>query len=58
MMEYILKIQNLADNLVAIRELITKRDQILQLLEGLGANYNFIVASLTTCECNNPYPTI
>ena len=57
-MEYILKIQNLADNLVAIRELITKRDQILQLLEGLGANYNFIVASLTTCECNNPYPTI
>lgn len=58
MMEYILKIQNLADNLAAIREPITKMDQILQLFGGLGTNYNFIVASLTNCECNNPHPTI
>ena len=34
----------------AIREPRAERDQILQLLGGLGANYNSIVASLTTHE--------
>lgn len=58
MMEYILKIKNLADNLAAIGEPIIKRDQILQLLGGLRANYNSIVASLTTYKCNNPHPTM
>ena len=50
MMEYILKLKNLADSLAVIGEPVSDRDQILQLLGGLGANYNSIVASLTACE--------
>ena len=50
MMEYILKLKSLADNLAAIGELVTNRDQILQLLGGLGADYNSIVASFTARE--------
>ena len=50
MMEYILKLKSLADNLATIREPLTDRDQILQLLGGLGVDYNSIVASLTVRE--------
>ena len=50
MMEYILKLKSLTDNLVAIGEPVTDRDQILQLLGGLGADYNSIVASLIARE--------
>ena len=50
MMEYILKLKSLADNLATIGEPMTDRDQILQLLGGLGADYNSIVASLTAHE--------
>ncbi|KAJ9678334.1 hypothetical protein PVL29_020488 [Vitis rotundifolia] len=50
MMEYILKLNSLADNLAAIGEPVTDRDQIIQLLGGLGADYNSIVASLTARE--------
>ena len=50
MMEYILRIKNISDNLAAIRESVSERDQILQLFAGLRADYNFIVASLTTRE--------
>ena len=50
MMEYILKLKSLADNLATIGEPVTDRDQILQLLGGLGANYNSIVAFLTARE--------
>ena len=46
MMEYILRIQNIFDNLAAIGELVFESDQILQLITGLGADYNSIVASL------------
>ena len=45
MMEYILKLKNLADSLAVIGEPVSDRDQILQLLGGLGANYNSIVAT-------------
>ena len=50
MMDYILKLKTLVDNLAAIGEPVTNRDHILQLLGGLGADYNSIVASLTTRE--------
>ncbi|RVW20913.1 hypothetical protein CK203_110546 [Vitis vinifera] len=50
MMEYILKLKSLANNLAAIGEPVTDRDQILQLLGGLRADYNSIVASLTARE--------
>ena len=50
MLEHILKLKNLVDNLAAIEEHENDRDQILQLLGGLWADYNSIVASLTTRE--------
>ena len=52
MMEYILRIKNISNNLADIGESVSKRDQILQLLTGLGANYNSIVASLIAWEDN------
>ena len=50
MMEHILRIKNISDNLAAIGESVSEKDQILQLLAGLGADYNSIVASLTAQE--------
>ena len=46
MVEYILRIKNISNNLAAIGESVSEMDQILQLLAGLRANYNSIVASL------------
>ena len=48
MMEYILKVKTITDNLAAIGEPVKERDQILQILGGLGPEYNSIVASLTS----------
>ena len=50
MIEHILRIKNISDNLAAIGESVSEKDQILQLLAGLGADYNSIVASLTAQE--------
>ena len=47
MMEYILKVKTITDKL-AIGEPVKERDQILQILGGLGHEYNSIVASLTS----------
>ena len=46
-MEYILKLKMITDNLAAIGEPISERDQELQFLSGLGVEYNPIVASIT-----------
>ncbi|WKA12274.1 hypothetical protein VitviT2T_029682 [Vitis vinifera] len=46
MMDYILKLKNLADSLAAIGEPVHNRYHILKLLGGLGVEYNSIVASL------------
>ena len=48
MMEYILKMKTVSDNLSTVGEPVKEIDQILQLLGGLGSEYNAIVASLTT----------
>ena len=48
MMEYILKVKTITDNLAAIGEPVKERDQILQILGGLGPEYNSIVAYLTS----------
>ncbi|KAJ9684849.1 hypothetical protein PVL29_017033 [Vitis rotundifolia] len=47
MLEYILRIKTISNNLAAIGEPVKDRDHILQLLGGLGPEYNSIVASLT-----------
>lgn len=54
MMEYILKLKNIADNLAAIGETVSERDHVLQLLAGLGSEYDPIVASLTAREDDVP----
>ncbi|RVW21555.1 Retrovirus-related Pol polyprotein from transposon RE1 [Vitis vinifera] len=50
MLEYILKIKTISDNLVAIGEPVKETNHILQLLGGLGSEYNSIVASLIARE--------
>ena len=50
MMEYILRIKNISDNLAAIGESVSEMDQNFQLLVGLRADYNSIVASLIEQE--------
>ncbi|RVX17039.1 Retrovirus-related Pol polyprotein from transposon RE1 [Vitis vinifera] len=50
MLEYILKIKTISNNLAAIGEPVKEIDHILQLLGGLGSEYNSIVASLTARE--------
>ena len=47
MLDYIMKLKTLADNLSAIGESVSEKDHILQILGGLGADYNSIVASPT-----------
>ena len=48
MMEYILKLKTNSDNLAAVEEPVKETYHILQLLRGLGSEYNAIIASLTT----------
>ena len=50
MMEYLLKVKIIADNLAAIGELISEKDQVLQILRRLGVDYSLIVASITARE--------
>ena len=50
MFDYIMKLKTLVDNLSAIGEYVSEKDHILQILGGLGADYNSIVASLTVRE--------
>lgn len=51
---YFLKIKTL----VAIEELVAKKDQILLLVGGLGANYNSMIASLIAHEDDVPIHSV
>ena len=46
MIEYIMKLKNFSDSLAAIGEPVTEQDQIMNLLAGLGADYNAAVTSI------------
>lgn len=46
MMEYLLKVNTIVDNLVAIKESISEQDQILYLLEALDIDHNSFVVSM------------
>ena len=48
MLDFLLKMNS--DNLAAFSEYVKERDLILQILGGLGPDYNSIIASLTTRE--------
>ena len=58
MIEYFLKLKNLSDNLAIAGEPVSERDRILQLLRGLGLEYNPIVASLTAKEDDLPVQSV
>ncbi|KAL5574847.1 hypothetical protein UlMin_016546 [Ulmus minor] len=46
MMDYIMKIKRAADNLAAIGEPVSEQDQVMNLLGGLGSNYNAVVTAI------------
>ena len=48
MSKYLLKIKKIANNLFAIGEFVTEQDQILNILGGLGHEYNSFVVSITS----------
>ncbi|KAL5538074.1 hypothetical protein UlMin_043114 [Ulmus minor] len=48
MIDFIMKIKSLCDNLAAIGEPVTNQDQIMNLLAGLGSDYNAVVTSIST----------
>ncbi|KAL5580277.1 hypothetical protein UlMin_012719 [Ulmus minor] len=48
MIDYIMKIKSAADSLVAISEPVSDQDQVMNLLRGLGADYNAVVTALNT----------
>ncbi|KAL6333426.1 hypothetical protein AAG906_028611 [Vitis piasezkii] len=58
MMKYTLKLKFLIDNLVAIGETISEKNKVFQLLGGLGAKYNPIVASLIVREDDSPLHSV
>ena len=45
--EFIMKIKGFSDSLASIGEPILDQDQIMNLLAGLGANYNVVVTSIS-----------
>lgn len=55
---YIFKIKTLVDNLVAIEEPVAKKDQILLLVGGLGANYNSMITFLIAHEDDLPIQSV
>ncbi|KAL5538762.1 hypothetical protein UlMin_045664 [Ulmus minor] len=48
MIDYIMKIKGASNNLAAIGEPVSEQDQILNLLRGLGADYNAVVTAINT----------
>ena len=46
MIDYIIKIKGAADNLAAIGELVSEQDHIMNLLRGLGSDYNAVVTTM------------
>ncbi|KAL5577202.1 hypothetical protein UlMin_018901 [Ulmus minor] len=47
MIDFIMKIKGFCDSLAAIGESVSKQDQIMNLLAGLGSDYNAVVTSIS-----------
>lgn len=50
MIDYIMKVKGAADSLAAIGESVSEQDQIMNLLGGLGSDYNAVVTAITIRE--------
>ena len=46
MMDYLMKLKSFLDSLAAIGESVSEQDQIMNILVGLGADYNAIVTAI------------
>ena len=46
MIDYIMKVKGAADNLATIGEPVQERDQVMNLLAGLGSDYNAVVTAI------------
>ena len=46
MIDYIMKVKATADSLAAIGEPVSEQDQVMNLLEGLGSDYNVVVTAI------------
>ncbi|RVW44402.1 Retrovirus-related Pol polyprotein from transposon RE1 [Vitis vinifera] len=46
MIDYIMKVKGAADNLAAIGEPVSEQDQVMNLLGGLGSDYNAVVTAI------------
>ncbi|KAL5538641.1 hypothetical protein UlMin_042646 [Ulmus minor] len=47
MIEFIMKIKGFSDSIAAIGEPVSEQDQVMNLLAGLGADYNVVVTSIS-----------
>ncbi|KAL5554176.1 hypothetical protein UlMin_041577 [Ulmus minor] len=48
MMDYLMKLKGFSDNLVAVGEPFSEQDQIMNILVGLGADYNAVVTTINS----------
>ena len=48
MLDYILWIRNIYDNLIDVREPLSKKDQIIAIPGGLGPKYNPYIVTITS----------
>ena len=55
MMEYVLNLKTLAENLVAITKSVLEKDQTLQILRGLGVDYNPLSPPLLHVKMMSPF---
>jgi len=46
MIDYIMKVKGVANSLAAIGEPISEQDQVINLLGGLGSDYNAVVTAI------------
>jgi len=46
MIDYIMKVKGVVDSLAAIGEPVSEQDQVMNLLGGLGSDYNAVVTAI------------
>ncbi|KAL5811724.1 hypothetical protein ACOSQ3_026674 [Xanthoceras sorbifolium] len=48
--EYVLKIRSLAESLIAAGQPVSERDLLMNILEGLGSEFDAVVVSITALQ--------
>ena len=58
MMDYLMKLKGFSDNLAAVGEPFSEQDQIVNILAGLGADYNAVVTTINSRDDTIPLEAI